>query len=275
MSRNHKPPKQRKTKEGKRRRLAVFSDAHGRPYMQGIARMLSDKPDLVIGAGDIHDLLAVSKFPKDVDIPIEEDVANVRAMVELIASQCELELCKGNHDDRLSRYFMDRIEARYMKLVDTDMLGWAVKNVPNAKIVNNLHGFTTSQGTVFPDVLSTSFLIFEGDAVFGHAEMARKGELNTVRGVYEWYDNWRRVLGWPEAAFFGQAHVHRAGLAYPSGGHRVLAELGAILEPSTLQYAMSGNASYSPPTIGYTILEQYKENGAWKTDLNSCHFTLC
>jgi len=275
MSRSHKPPKAIKSKVGLRRRLAVISDTHGRPFSKGISKMLSEKPDLVIAADDIHDLMAVSKFPKDIDIPIEEDVANVRAMVETIAGQCHIKLCRGNHDDRLSKYMMSRIDARYMKLVNTDMLGWAVMNVPNAEVVNNLHGFTTSQGSVFPDVLQTSFLIFEGDAVFGHAEMARKGELNTVRGVYEWYENWRRAMDWPEAAFFGQAHVHRAGLAYPSGGHRIIAELGAMLTPGVLQYAMAGNPAYTPPTIGYTILEQHKERGNWKTDLNSCQFVLC
>ena len=275
MSRKHKAPKAKPSKVGKRRKLAVISDTHGRPFTKGLVQMTEEKPDMVLIVGDVCDLMAVSKFDKDIVVPIEEDMANVRAMVEFLASKCPVYLARGNHDSRVWRYFVRRIEPQYMKLVWTDILGMSIQGIDNAHVVDNLHGFTTTDGNKFEDILKTSFLIFEGDAVFGHAEAARKHELTTVRALHEWYENWRRPMGWPDVRLIGQAHVHGAAVGYPHAGHLVTMELGCMLEPSVLQYTMMGDLRYRPPVIGYSIIEQGRVGKDWKTDLSSVRFVPC
>lgn len=270
-------PKKPTKRNANHRRLAVISDTHGRPHQAGIEAMLREKPDRVLVAGDVYDLMAVSRFDKAMVVPVEEDIANVRAMVERIASECDVALAQGNHDKRMWKYFTQRVSTEYMRFVFTDMLSLAIQGISNASIAYNLHGFTSGNGHNFGEMLETSFLIFEGDAVFGHAEIAMRHELTSVRKLREWYNIWRKPLDWTEAVVIGQAHTHRAGIGYPAGGHAIDVELGCMLHPSVVQYQMDGDARYVPPTIGYTILEQHREHdkAPWKTDRNSVQFTLC
>lgn len=274
MSKRHKPPKQAKSKVGQRRKIAVISDCHGKPHVAGIEAMLKEKPDLALLVGDITDLASCSRFAQELRIPIDQDLANVRAMLERISEVCPVEMGSGNHDRRLSSYFSNRIDADYMRFVWTNVLEMSAQGLENVSVVKNMHGFQTPGGHIFEEVLKTSFLIFQGDAVFGHAEAARKHELTTVRAFAEWYNNWRKPMMWPDASVIGQAHIHRAAVGFGSGGHNIMIELGTMLDPSVLQYTMESDIRYSPPVVGYTILEQTKKNGNWTTEKNSVRFCL-
>ncbi len=268
---NPKPPKQ---KAGTRRKLIVVCDTHGDPHKAGIEKALSEKPDLMLFVGDVMDCFAFSRFEKNRTTPIEQEMANIRAMAERVSSVCPSKWVLGNHDSRTWKYFVRTVNPEFMHLVNTNILETTLRGLDNCEIVVNNHTFT-SGCSEYKDVLESSFLVFEGDAVFGHAETARKYELTTVRAFEDWYDLWRRPLGWVDARVIGQAHTHRAGIGYSAGGHRVHLELGAMLNPAVLDYQFRGDIRYTPVCLGYTVMEQNLKEGLWTTDLNSVRFVLC
>ena len=277
MSRKHKSPKQSVTKNGNRRKLVICSDTHGSPYQAGVVSILNERPDVILVVGDIFDMLSLSRFPHLEEAPIETEMANIRAMAEQFSSVAEVLMCKGNHDARVFRFFAARVDTKYLKFVNTDMLSMSITGLSNCKVVENMHGWNLASGRVLPDVMKDDFMIFQGDACFMHAESARKGDQSTVRALAnEWYPMWRGVLGLPDIKVLGQAHVHASSIAYGQGGHLLTLELGCLLNPQVLNYQLSGDTRYRAATIGYWILEQSKnKKGEWTTEPNSVRFELC
>jgi hypothetical protein len=279
MSKNHKPPKMPKSRVGRRRKLCIASDSHGDPYLKGVIGICNEKPDLILLAGDIMDCLAVSRFEKPNYIPIEKEVANVRAMLEQFCSVAPVRMCRGNHDIRALRYFLQKLDPqvvasfRAIGVINPDILSITATGLKNCEVVSNMHGFHTVGGDNLINAMAEEWMIVEGDAVFMHAEKARKGELSTARAIAtEWYASWKKLLDLPDARVLAQAHVHTAGVGYSNGGHQILIELGCMTNPSVLQYQLNGDLKYRPPTIGYTVMEQDKKDGKWITDPTSIRF---
>jgi hypothetical protein len=282
MSDKHKSPNPPSRKVGKRRKLCICSDTHGDPYQKGVAGICAEKPDLILIVGDIYDCLAVSRFEKPNYIPLEIESANVRAMLEEFAAVAPVKLCKGNHDNRVLRMFLQRMDPqviasmRALGMINADILAITSLGLPNVEVCNNLYGFHTVGGDVMPEAMKDGWMIFAGDACFMHAEKARKGELTTVRAIAtEWYFQWRKILGLPDVRVLAQAHVHSAGIGYANGGHLIMLELGCMTNPQVLQYQMDGNMGYRPPTIGYMVIEQNQKDGKWITDPASIRFIPC
>jgi predicted phosphodiesterase len=276
MSAKHKSPKSIKSKDGRRRKICVISDTHGKPHADGIVSIIAERPGVVLVVGDVFDLLAVSKFPHMENIPIEAEMASVRAMLEQLSSVATVKLVSGNHDIRLFKWFCQKVGSEYLRFVHTDILGMSVANLPNCQVVKNNHTFHLANGKTLIDTMNDEFMVTEGDAVFMHAEVARKGGGNTARYLAnEWYPMWQGVLGMPNVRVLGQAHVHSANTEYSRGGHLICLELGCMVHPSVLNYQLAGNVGYRAPTIGYYTLEQTKKNSEWFTEPNSVRFTLC
>lgn len=270
-----RPNPKRKLSPLTHRRVGVLCDTHGSPDPAIIAALCSELPDIVVYNGDVLDALPFSKFPKEKARPISDEIAAVRASIEKIieVTGAKIYLLRGNHDDRVKKYFEARIDSQFMPLVRYDLMELIALGLePSVEIVKTTLDFGSDE-----DAFEATFLLPLGDALIGHAEASRKGELRTVDIFAEWIDRWRKPLGWTEPRLIVQAHVHRAGISYPHGGHQVRVEGGYSGDVRLLQYAMDyGNISYTPPVKGYTIFEQDKSpDEDWKTNLSSVRFVLC
>ena len=268
-----------KKKSGKSRKVIVLCDLHGNPDKELIERVIGEKADLYVMAGDVFDAFAFSKFEKDKHIPIADELANVRATYEHIIKETGAQIVQeqGNHDARAHKYFAQRIEPEFMSLVQWNLLELAAINLPGVNTSKNLYGFTTGGGRKVDGVLENCWIAHVGeDALIAHGEVARKGEGRTVDALVEWIDRWKKPLSWIEPRLVIQAHVHRASMAWAQGGHQIRVEGGFSGEIPPLQYAMNyGTTVYSPPVLGYTVFRQENRAGKWSTDLSSVQFILC
>lgn len=266
----------RRGRPGRTRNVVILCDLHGDPQHDLIAKALRDQPDLIVLDGDVFDAFALSEFPKDEDIPVEKELAAVRAMLEGLAG-VPIQMNSGNHDDRAKKYFQRRISPALMPLVKFNLLEMVALGLPHVEVVKNTYSFSTPQGKVFDGAIRNDWITHLGeDAIVGHAETSRKGEGRSVAAFAEWVDKWRRPLGWPEPRLIVQAHVHRGAKLAPNGGHRILVEGGFSGNVRKLQYTHDfGATKYDPPVFGYTRLKQCQEGGRWMTDRSSVDFVIC
>jgi hypothetical protein len=260
-------------------KVAVICDLHGYPLVPLVERLVAEQPDIVALDGDIFDAFAFSHWEKDHDSPISDEMARVRAMLELMTSHnIQVLMNSGNHDDRAKKYFARRIESQFMPLVKYNLLEQVALGLPNVSVVKNVYNFTTATGRRFEGAFHNNWIIHIGDALLGHAETARKGEIRSVDAFAEWVNAWALPLGWEPPRLVVQAHVHRAGISYPSGGRLVRVEGGFAgdLSSGNLQYTHDyGATAYPPPCIGFSVFEQDQVDGKWQTDLTSVRFVLC
>jgi len=279
------------------RHVAVVCDLHGHPDMAMIARIIREKPDIVVLDGDIFDAFAFSHWEKDHTSPLADELARVRAALEaFVAHGIQVIMDSGNHDDRAKKYFARNISPEFMPLVQYDLLELVAcdlqgehsvsladnKHVirlamlPGVTVTNNCYDFTTPTGAVHSNAIQNNWLVHLGDALIGHAETARKGEARSVDAFAEWVDLWRVPLGWGEIRLILQAHVHRAAKSFPRAGHQVRIEGGFAGRVSDLQYTHDyGSTKYAPPVISYTHFNQELVDGQWRTDLGSVDIVLC
>ena len=159
MSKRHKPPKTPKSKVGHRRKIAILSDTHGDVYKPGLNRMLAEKPDLTLLVGDAMDCFSLSRFTKSKDIPLETELANTRGMFVMITSVCPLKVAMGNHDRRFLIYLSNRIDSKYIKHLNMDLLTLSANGLDGVEIVEDAQSFTTPGGERFNGAMSTSFMI--------------------------------------------------------------------------------------------------------------------
>ena len=91
-------------------RILVFGDLH-MPYhdkqtLEFLAEIKKDfRPDHVVCTGDIVDFYASSRFPKDPDHPdsLVNEIKKIRKSIRKLGRVFpKLDLCMGNHDDRMA-----------------------------------------------------------------------------------------------------------------------------------------------------------------------------
>lgn len=278
-----KPLPKGKNKTGKqlKQKIVVLCDVHGSPDTGVWDSAINEQADIYNLAGDVFDAFSFSSFIKDRKAPIADELARIRAGMETILTQvphARIELIEGNHDFRARDYFIKRIDPEFCcpPFVNYNLLEIVSLGLDRAHVIKNHYKFQSPTGRETSELSTAHFSHIGEDAIISHAEKARKGEIRTVDSVAEWIDLWRKPLGWKEPVLIVQAHVHRAGISYPQGGHQVRVEGGFSGEVSTLQYAMEArNTGYTPPVLGYTVFEMSNVGGKWYTDKASVKFVLC
>ena len=269
-------PSRRRKKAKRRRKVIVICDLHGRPYWPLIHRVAEEQPNLIHYDGDLFDSHAFSPFPTDEVIPITDEIARVRAVIEFFSERgIEQWLTEGNHDQRAFKYFANRVDAEFMPLVQYRLLELAAAKIGGARVITNRYNYQLVGGAVVEGALENTWIAHIGDVISGHALLVRKGDGRTVEAFSQWIDQWRGPLGWGESpAVIIQAHVHGASVSYANGGHQIRVEGGYSGEISVIQYAQDRPGA-RPPVVGFTVFEQDFVDGNWRTDRQSVHFIPC
>lgn len=202
----------------------------------------------IIFAGDILDCFSVSTFPKEMHIPLYEELKTASAFlrrIDRLTPNTKKIIFRGNHEFRFKRY-LAKFQSEFSPLVSDDVL----------EIVKN--GFTyrnylNNKRTVEPlsdnyEVIDSWYYIYK-DLVLAHPTNFSKIPMRTCVSAYDYFKN--QGVDFNALAI---GHTHKAGTLIHGG--TLLCELGCLCRQ--MDYANNGNVNYTPQTNGYGLFVFHK-----------------
>ena len=217
--------------------------------------LVMDLPvDELVIAGDFLDCLSVGSHTyrrnirPDHYVALREEMAVGKAILTTLAARFpRITIMRGNHLDRVRKFFADRVPLELMFLVQYDIMSLLAADFPNVVVVN--------QEDVNGNDLSWIYQI--GDVRICHAELGSSTDLKPTVKLDKWFAEWDYLLrdsaDLKPYRVLVECHTHQAGIVYANAGRKVLIEGGCMcLEP---QYALEPTAAYSrPQTNAMTLL---------------------
>lgn len=232
-------------------RVLVLSDLHI-PFHKDkeIVNIVKEHSnvDLIILAGDILDCFSVSSFPKEMHIPLYEELkitSSVLKKIDRLTPNTKKIVFRGNHEFRFKRY-LAKFQSEFSPLVSDDILeilknGFTYRDYKNRKRV--------------VDPLSDNFTIIDSwyyiykDLILAHPTNFSKIPMRTCVSTYDYFKN--QGIDFNALAI---GHTHKAGSLIHGG--TLLCELGCLCEQ--MDYANNGNVNYTPQTNGYGVFVFHK-----------------
>lgn len=203
----------------------------------------------IIFAGDILDCFSVSTFPKEMHIPLHEELKTASAFlrrIDRLTPNTKKIIFRGNHEFRFKRY-LAKFQSEFSPLVSDDILeiiqhGFTYRNYRNVK------------KTVEPlsdnyEVIDSWYYIYK-DLVLAHPTNFSKIPMRTCVSAYDYFKNQGVDFG---AIAIG--HTHKTGTLIHGG--TLLCELGCLCRQ--MDYANNGNVNYTPQTNGYGLFVFHKD----------------
>ena len=203
----------------------------------------------VIFAGDILDCFSVSTFPKEMHIPLYEELKTASAFlrkIDRLTPNTKKIIFRGNHEFRFKRY-LAKFQSEFSPLVSDDVL----------EIIQ--HGFTyrdyrNIKRAVEPlsdnyEVIDSWYYIYK-DLVLAHPTNFSKIPMRTCVSTYDYFKN--QGVDFNALAI---GHTHKAGTLIHGG--TLLCELGCLCRQ--MDYANNGNVNYTPQTNGYGLFVFHKD----------------
>lgn len=249
------------------RLVVVVSDIHAAPDEELTRLILDIKPDLLVVAGDLFDENQFSRHPRGLDETKKtfrhEMEVNRKWLKILAANIAKIELLWGNHDhwlygilaeilpDDVLEYFPD-----VLALASEGLGNVSVSKMPVEAVFPN--GSTSAIG-------NTRYMAWVGDCLVSHANFSGSKPGFAVSKLYDWVQEWRRPLGWPEPAVYIQAHGHKMAMLDRQGGYSILVEPGMGGTPSVEGYKVGYQAKWQPGNLGAVRFVQELVGNNWKT----------
>jgi hypothetical protein len=196
--------------------------------------------DIVLST-EISDFYSLSRFNKNLDIPLEREIDEVLRYYEFLNETFPLSIIMaGNHSKRVVREFMKVVNPSLFFLINSNMLNILAKP--------------------FPRVVTTPSVLFQiNDAIFTHYETFSRTDMKSAVNVYQVVNEWKEVLGLLDYRCIVQSHTHMMGTSYRHDCK--IMESGCLC--TVPDYAVQGFYS-KPQSNGYVVVVQ--KDG--KTDFN-------
>jgi len=246
-------------------RIAVLPDLHvpyhdQKLFAEFVVRE-SGIADKVIGAGDLGDAYALSRFLKYQRTPYREEWAQVTLVMQTLSEAFpEVELIVGNHDARLEKQVRLHLTE---DMVDAILAMTGGLLCPITALAKRYENLTIARHQVPDSDLTVDWMTTQGDAIILHAEKFSKVPGSALRAVEEWVDDNRLALGLDRYRLIVLAHTHQLGI-FPWAADKLLVECGCLCQ--TQGYMTSARIGGRPQRRAYVWFEQ-DANGV--TDLNS------
>lgn len=204
--------------------------------------------NLIILAGDILDCFSVSSFPKEMHIPLYEELkiaSSFLKKIDRLTPNTKKILFRGNHEFRFKRY-LAKFQSEFSPLVSDDILeilknGFTYRDYKNRKrVVEPLSDNFT--------IIDSWYYIYK-DLILAHPTNFSKIPMRTCVSTYDYFKN--QGIDFNALAI---GHTHKAGSLIHGG--TLLCELGCLCEQ--MDYANNGNVNYTPQTNGYGVFVFHK-----------------
>lgn len=199
--------------------------------------------NLIILAGDVLDCFSVSTFPKEMHIPLYEELkiaSSFLKKIDRLTPNTKKIVFRGNHEFRFKRY-LAKFQSEFSPLVSDDILeilknGFTYRDYKNRKrVVEPLSDNFT--------IIDSWYYIYK-DLILAHPTNFSKIPMRTCVSAYDYFKN--QGIDFNALAI---GHTHKAGTLIHGG--TLLCELGCLCEQ--MDYANNGNVNYTPQTNGYGV----------------------
>jgi len=243
-----------RTPQDDRQRVLVLPDIHApyhHPQMLADAIEAERDADICVVMGDVSDSYALSRFDKTQRAPIDEEIRQVEIILQTLSERFpDVRLIRGNHDARLERQLVSRLNdleflqaIKYMTGGTLDFVSAAARRFPNVQVC----GVSTHDGQ------HADWMMTLGDVVLLHAEKFSRVPASALRSVEEWLADNERMLSLPDGwRVVIQAHTHQLGM-FPWRADKLLIECGCLcLTPG---YAVSARVGGRPQRRGYVTFD--------------------
>lgn len=192
---------------------------------------------------EIMDCYSVSRFNKNMSIPLEVEIDGSIRFLEIVSESFPLVfLMSGNHDRRIRKDVVRSLRPELQFLTDANILEYIARPFANVIVFDQ-------------PILQVN------DAVFAHSETFSKVDLKAGTNVRNFLIEWKESLGLNDFRLVVQSHTHMLGSTYRGGTTKIM-ESGCLCKVP--DYALAGFYS-KPQTNGYVVVNQ--QNGV--TDFNA------
>lgn len=205
--------------------------------------------DLIILAGDILDCFSVSTFPKEMHIPLYEELkiaSSFLKKIDRLTPNTKKIVFRGNHEFRFKRY-LAKFQSEFSPLVSDDILE-ILKNGFTYRDYKNRKRVIEPLSDNF-EIIDSWYYIYQ-DLILAHPTNFSKIPMRTCVSTYDYFKN--QGIDFNALAI---GHTHKAGSLIHGG--TLLCELGCLCEQ--MDYANNGNVNYTPQTNGYGVFVFHKD----------------
>lgn len=229
------------------------------PHLDNVVEEYKGKAKRVIVLGDALDEFAVSKYAKDKEVALKDEMIRLHTRLSKWSEWFEeIVLINGNHDDRIDKYVNDKLSPTVLFLIKPNL---ALRHFSTGFSYEDADGVEHS----FPGIKNVkavgNWFYQQGDAILAHPSDFYSTEGKTVVKTDEFF----LAQGFNHRATI-IGHTHKTARFTP-GGARLQMEIGCTCKP--MAYALKGGKiKYRPQTNAIGILVQ--RNGI--TDVNECNY---
>jgi predicted phosphodiesterase len=220
--------------------------------------------DILVLNGDLLDGYAASSFAKDKNIPMHLEYTMALDFVRKVATIfSQVYIVRGNHEQRLEKYFANKIDATMQMFACKDTLYYLAKGYVLDE--NGIHVGTIEMPNVFYNPQGNPWILQLNKTVFLHPSSFTSAPLSTVIKACDYLQNF---LDWDSYDSVVMGHTHKLGKAIYRG--KLIMEQGCLVK--LMEYQRNAKFTKEPTTLGYAVIYQ-DENGNTlfnETDIKYC-----
>jgi hypothetical protein len=250
-------------------RIAHLTDLHV-PHLDetAFARVLAETAgfDTAVLGGDFWNAGAASRFLEVPELRSRREshprveLLKATAILSAVASHYpRVKVNRGNHVDRVRKYFAKQVPPELHFLIMTDPLSFIVDGLQREQGTSNIE----LARPVVDDLPTSDWLTIVGDCAFTHAESSSSVKMRPAENTAKFLNRWRHRL--PTIRVVCQEHNHKGGKVPDSDLGMLLVQTPALSIDQPYQFAPDIRST--PNQIGYTRVVQVDGVTDWnRTD---------
>lgn len=237
---------------------------HNEKLIKEILELHKDA-DAVILNGDIIDGYGASSFVKDKNITILQEYNQAMDLVTYISNNFPMTiLVKGNHDQRVDRYFSKSFDPHMLALAQKDIL-WRLAKGYVYDDEGTLLGQRKYKNKVVYNPNGQPWWVKVGKTIFMHPSSYSGQILKTVAAAKVHVENYVNSDAY-DSIIIG--HTHKVGKTIEQG--KMLIEQGCLC--NVMDYQTDGKFVSRPSVSGYAVIYQ---DEAGNTNFNDSNYIYC
>ena len=220
--------------------------------------------DILVLNGDLLDGYAASSFAKEKNIPMHLEYTMALDFVRKVATMfSQVYIVRGNHEQRLEKYFANKIDPTMQMFACKDTLYYLAKGFILDEDGNHIG--TIEMPNVFYNPQGNPWILQLNKTVFLHPSSFTSAPLSTVIKACDYLQNF---LEWDSYDCVVMGHTHKLGKAVYKG--KLVMEQGCLVK--LMDYQRSAKFTREATTLGYAVIYQDEEGNTLfnETDIRYC-----